>query len=101
MPTVTVSIGRNVGAVPMSVERWHYYVTDTRKAVNAVASAVHFVGRGSGIYDGALEDSFSIVATVDDGASLALLAKRLRSLARLYRQDSIAMTVGSTQFVGA
>jgi hypothetical protein len=96
--TITVSIGRNMGERPMSADLWRRFQRLTVIAVQAFMSELYFAGEGEGIHEGRPEQSFTIVA----GGPLHMLPNlrlRLADLARAYRQESIALTVGTTQFV--
>jgi hypothetical protein len=96
--TITVSIGRNMGERAMSADLWRRFQRLTVIAVQAFMSELYFAGEGEGIHEGRPEQSFTIVAG-GDLFMLPNLRLRLADLARAYRQQSIALTVGTTQFV--
>lgn len=96
--SVTVSIGRNLGTVPMASDLWDTYCADTLRAVRQCSSAIHYLGLGEGIYDGMTEDSFTLVGSVYRD-SIDRLAYALGVLAETYGQDSVAMSVGTTELV--
>lgn len=92
MTTVVVSIGRNVGSTPMVAPQWENFIGRTESAVLDVNGTVYSRARGRGEWDGGSEDTFILIADV--AASLVpFLANRLRTLASLYGQDAIGLTV--------
>ena len=95
--TVTVSIGRNVGDEPMSDERWYAFREATHEVLDARGTAIHFEGTGTGYFEGNIEQSFTLVATVENVVGLY---HALATLAGEFDQDSIALTTGATSFPG-
>lgn len=107
--TVTVSIGRNYGQAsslagqPMDAGRWSRFIARTEAIVLAACSSfndIHFTGEGRGWYQGQAEASFTIIATIQADL-LPELQARLSILARIFGQDSIAVTAGQTTIVEA
>lgn len=98
--TVTVSLGRNIGNNPMTSAQWQRFTRLAKLAVAQHSLATHYVGVGSGIYDGMREESLTVVATVRV-QRLKSLRDALRTLAVRFSQDSIALTVGTTEFLSA
>lgn len=99
MSTV-VTIGRNVGDVPLSAESWERFRSRTLAAVREACESVYFVGTGAGIWEDEREEAFTIVA--DDTTSeraYVRLSLTLSELCKLYRQDAIALTRGGTMLV--
>lgn len=108
--TVTVSIGRNrPNAKPLSLITWGRF----QERVGAIVQShcnngfrdIHFTGTGQGRWvdaDGVrhVEDSFTIVATIDEELHDELKA-RLSIVAEVFGQDAIAFTAGTTQIVEA
>lgn len=102
--TVTVSIGRNVGAEPMPVWEWHDVAARIESGL-AECGAEVFVKRAESVgewvtADGVTvsEDSRTWVAAMDVEALVAF-RRLLRVLCVVYRQDAIALTVGTTELV--
>lgn len=101
MATVTVSIGRNVGSEPMPDYEWSQFVELVRLAVKRDASAVYVDAAASrGEWEGIAEDSRTWVADIDEW-DLGALRNSLRQYAVTFGQDAIALTVGTTELVGA
>lgn len=97
---LTIGIGRSVKDGPMDTRTWEEF----RSAVDA---ALHdrklhpvFYGVGVGEYEGVREDSATWVIAEYSDAQLTLIRLDLTRLARYYGQDSIALTVGETEFLG-
>lgn len=93
-----VSIGRNIGARPMSSSQWAEFKRTVVDVVRLSSPAIYFAGEGKGIHDGIAEESFTVVA--EDPRSEIALSAALRVVARHHRQESIALTIGPTRFVG-
>ena len=101
MATVTVSIGRNVGSEPMAQGLWDNFVSVVRDSVRRDANAVYVDAAASvGEWDGIAEESRTWVADIDEW-DLGALRNALTEWARTFRQDAIALTVGTTELVGA
>ena len=99
--TATVSIGRNVGAAPMSGDAWMRFQADIRLALTECGADIYVdAARSVGEWQGIIEDSCTFVASVPI-ENLAHLDTDLAYLTRVYRQDAIAVTLGTTQFVSA
>ena len=99
--TATVSIGRNVGAAPMSGDAWTRFQADIRLALTECGAEIYVdAARSVGEWEGILEDSCTFVASVPL-ENLAHLDTDLAYLTRVYRQDAIAVTLGQTQFISA
>ena len=106
--TVTVSIGRNIGRTfdfPSSYEvgdalndaMWAKFKSEVTDLL-AFDGGIHFLGEGVGYFEGDTEQSYTVVATVDNPVGLY---HRLADLAPLFGQESIALTTGSTSFPGS
>jgi hypothetical protein len=102
--TVTVTIGRNVGTEPMSLERWNDFAWKTRLAFDRIAD-LWTVGpaRGTWEVDGVSvsEDSLFYYGPVKDGADLGKLRTDLSILATYYDQEAIGMSVGESELVSS
>lgn len=96
--TVTVSIGRNVGAVPMPVDVWRRF---RRDVAGYLASGDVFVSdaRTVGRWDGVAEESRTWVASIAS-SDVPSIVSAMAALARAYRQDAIAVSVGQTTLAG-
>jgi hypothetical protein len=100
--TVIVNIGR--GSEESGRKMSHYRWTDfTDELLLAVAddidTIVYTMAHGVGIWEGEVEDSFVVVASMTDTAT-DTLRQALVILARKYRQDAIALTVGTVELIG-
>lgn len=93
MSTCTIQIGNSDDK--LTQREWARFVDDTRAEVASLATAVHFTGFSP---SDAVWQNACIVAEIDR-AVIDGLTKRLAVLATHYRQDSIALTVGETEFV--
>lgn len=99
--TMTVSIGRNVGNVPMSAERWESFTTDVLRNVRSNTAHIYFVGFGNGEWNDSGEESFTVVSSSPTESALCAIAVSLSLFAEAYGQDAIALTIGETEFVQA
>ncbi len=123
--TVTISIGRGArasaphaptGTHVVNATDWHEFQRGLLQAVGAIADEIHFTGEGIGWWTDNetgtqyAEDSFTVVFSYDsarviyrewedDATQRELLERKLRRLAVVYSQDSIALTHGTTEFV--
>ncbi len=96
-----VSIGRNVGDVPMDDEQWYAFKSDLVDALAfTYSTAIYFQGEGTGSFEHRPELSFTVVFDErwPGNYSLEVL---LKVLAARYGQESIALTRGETVFVEA
>lgn len=96
--TVTVSIGRNVGDEPMSQDRFDSFRDATWTTLEGHGAVIHFVGTGTGYWDGGTEQSITFVASIENVAGLY---RALELLAFNFDQDAIALTTGTTSFPGS
>ncbi len=96
--TCIVSIGRNIGnGEPMPDADWGKF----RELVFSACERdgdIHFFGDGYGVYDGAEEESYTVIFTPDDEYNVRLIPT-LSDLAVTYGQECIAVTYGDTHFV--
>ena len=98
--TVTVSAGRNIGDTPMGDIMWEAFTTEIVTTVEATGHTVLFEGTGKGVWEGTVEQAFTIVATTDDVADTDLLTRWLAVTAHVYGQEAIAVTTGDTILAG-
>lgn len=98
LKTVSVTLGRNVAGVPVSVDEWKRRERSLEAVVRFYAETVHTVAEGLGEWDGQREESFIIVFAIDEGR-LEVLRPAIGVLAILWDQDAIALVVGETELV--
>lgn len=99
MATVTVTIGRNVGTVPMDRDRWRLFRQSIRDTLVSVASDIYVdSAQAWGEWDGTMEECATWVASVPSD-SLWVLRDALPYLASTFSQEAIALTVGTTELV--
>lgn len=96
----TIGFGRNIGSTPdkLTDEEWSSFRDDVLRAVHESGGEVIFVGTGDGIWQGVREEAACVVFL---GGNASSLLDRLSTLAIRYRQDSIAITEGETEFIQA
>lgn len=106
--TFTIGFGRRIGKGDnLSARAWREFQADVARFVSSLRGAtVYSRTEGEGVYDGNREDCATVVFGVDcdkDTLSVVILPYLrggLGELARRYRQDSIALTIGKTEFIG-
>ena len=95
--TVTVLIGNSDDKLAQPV--WSAFVVDLEVVVRELANHVHFVGyTNSASARQSMAITFEMLGQSDEVVRRRLSA-RLETLRRAYRQDSIAFTIGKTEFV--
>jgi hypothetical protein len=100
-PVITISIGRNVGATPMTRAAWDNFHADILATITTPGADVYVPGAHSvGEWEGVSEESRTYVASVPEDYVPAIRT-RLAHLAHAYRQDAIALTVGVGSLVDA
>ena len=99
MNTVTITIGRNFGDVPMTASRWAGFKNDIQTVLdNHYATVYVNAAAGRGTWEGVEEENATWVAGLD-AAFVPKVRERLSYLADVYEQDAIAYTVGTTDLV--
>lgn len=99
--TVTVSIGRNVGSTPLRQHEWDAFTSDVHGTLANYCDTFYVTAAESvGYWDGIAEDSRTWVAETDSPEAPDALVRTLAIVARLYRQDAIAVTTGTTVLAG-
>ena len=93
--TVIIQIGNSDDK--LTQKEWSSFVYELRGLINFASKAMHFTG---GSANDASFQNFCVIADVPK-ADFARLRRELSVLCRYYRQDSIALTTGATQFVKA
>ena len=105
--TFTVGFGRRIGKGDnLSSRRWAAFQADVARFIGSLRGVTIYSRTvGYGVYDGVREDCATVVFGVDcepvtlDTVVLPYLRGGLGELARRYRQDSIALTIGKTEFI--
>lgn len=104
--TATITIGRNVGVIPMYDAEWAAFQNAVQVTLENVKAEIHVkYARGRGSWTDAEgvtveEDNATWVAGLN-AADVDEVRYRLSRLAFLYLQDAIAYTVGTTDLVSA
>lgn len=100
MRTVYVSIGRNIGGEPMPDDDWANFKADVVDRLAGYGDLVT-VAEGMGVYDGVREATAIFALVVDGDLDTDRLRGDLARLARLYRQECIALAITPVEFVAA
>lgn len=109
MYVYSLTIGRNVGSDPMPPIQWCSCRNDAMEILRSAArdAALHVDAEersfGIGVWDGIAEDNATLsirtTAKIDDSI-LNQLRKSVKALAATYRQDAIALTIGTSELIG-
>lgn len=97
-----ITIGRNVGSVPMASEVWADFVADVRHAATSTIGAPNMIIKGEGgSWEGVAEESavFVILDASEIVTVRLALRRRLANLATTYAQDAIAVAFGTSSLV--
>lgn len=99
--TAVISIGRNVGHLPMSSAKWHDFKRSIRESTGVLSldAIPVFEGSGHGVYDGMQEESYTVILANVRDKDVHALRRRLSILAGMFGQESIALTIGRTEFI--
>jgi hypothetical protein len=100
MDTATVTIGRNVGTEPMSDDRWTDYVRQARQVAQMAMSDVWADAGYDGGWEGNEEDAWAFYGPLTPGLDVDALRSTLATLADVYGQDAIGLSVGVGELVG-
>ena len=94
LATVSISFGRNINGVPMTLENWHSF----RNAVaDLVPNKYGTFKSDTSNWQGEQEESALVLGTIARG-DLTRVRSALASLAKLYSQDAIGLIVqGDTE----
>lgn len=93
MTTAVIQIGNSDDKLPQW--EWSAFTQDLRRLVARICEAIHFFGYSP---PEAIWQNCCVVVVLPENL-LPQLDSELSKLCRAYRQDSIALTVGDTQFV--
>ena len=109
MYVYSLTIGRNIGSEPMTKLSWGWFQYDAMEMLRSAAldAALHVDAEersfGTGVWDGIPEDNATLsirtTAKMDDSV-LNRLRKSAKALAATYRQDAIALTIGTSELIG-
>ena len=94
--TYTLTIGRNVNKTPLPDHKWRGFQSSINSFIKGHNSEIFVNSRGFGQWEGIEEENCTWVFSTKKYLDL----DHLKSLAKLFRQDAIALTRGSTQFIG-
>ena len=94
--TYTLTIGRNIEKKAMSNHRWKGFQSAINSFIESHNSEIFVSSEGSGQWQGIKEVNFTWVFSTKEFLDL----ERLKRLAKLFKQDAIALTEGCTQFIG-
>jgi hypothetical protein len=94
MLTASIQIGNTDDK--LSQKEWASFISEMQMMLNSNGFAIHFTGFSE---SRAAWQNASWVVSITDTAWASRLRYELGLLARKYRQDSIALLVGETEFV--
>jgi hypothetical protein len=97
--TVTVSIGRNIGTVPLASAGWSQFRDAIAGILTDHGATIHVRGASSvGEWQGIEEDSSTFVADLDREVIDRLL-QDIGTIGARYGQEAVAVTIGRTVLV--
>lgn len=103
MQSITVTIGRNVGSTPMNRKKWSNFIDCVQEVFAAITPDPSWIELhlGSGTWEGVTEDSAKVTLLIGDlnQDDLDYLRVNLRRLARMFKQDAIALVVAESQLI--
>lgn len=89
--TVTIQIGNTDNK--LTQQEWSQFVLEMREIIHQHLGTVHFFG-GSATYE-----PWQNVCWVVEASALEEFRKEATALRQKYKQDSVAFTIGNTEFV--
>lgn len=92
-----ISVGRNIGNVPMDGKTWRSFVREVRGSIKDAGGIVYATARGNGKWNGIPEKN--AVVTFAEVSDTEFLAERLGKVKETYHQDAIVLLVGTSQLV--
>ena len=93
-PTYWISIGRNVGAEPMSDYDWNHFRYTLAREAGKAGTIVASVRDGVSAWHGGEEDTFLLLVSIPSARKVSALKLSLARLARDYDQDAIGFVGG-------
>tara|TARA_R110002096_G_scaffold268578_1_gene462454 strand:- start:105 stop:458 length:354 start_codon:yes stop_codon:yes gene_type:complete len=94
--THTITIGRNVGDTPLPEHKWKGFQSAISTFIKNHNSEIFVNSKGFGKWENCEEENFTWVFSTKE----FLETDHLKELARLFKQDAIALTSGVTQLIG-
>ena len=99
--THTITIGRNVGNKPLSNHRWQGFKSCIESFIDSHSGIIFVNSAGNGIWvDSKGQEIKEENQTFVFSSNEFLNKSELKRIAKLFRQDAIALTSGCTQFIG-
>tara|TARA_R100000773_G_C4214576_1_gene113485 strand:+ start:1475 stop:1843 length:369 start_codon:yes stop_codon:yes gene_type:complete len=99
--THTITIGRNVGNQPLSNHRWKGFKSCIESFIDSHNGIIFVNSAGNGIWVDSKGQEIKEENHTFVFSSMEFLNKsELKRIAKLFKQDAIALTSGSTQFIG-
>ena len=99
--THTITIGRNVGNKPLSNHRWKGFKSCIESFIDSHNGIIFVNSAGYGIWvDSKGQEINEENQTYVFSSKEFLNKSELKRIAKLFRQDAIALTSGNTQFIG-
>ena len=99
--THTITIGRNVGKKPLPEHRWEGFKSCIESFIDSHNGTIFVNSSGFGIWvDSKGQEIREENQTFVFSSKEFLNKSGLKRIAKLFRQDAIALTSGNTQFIG-
>lgn len=94
--TICVTMGRNIGVMPMSNRRWQDARYTVQDAVVGLGGDIIFNGSGNGLWAGKVtEEAVALVAFIPE-QQLPQLRMSLRQIAQHYEQEALGLVVNDS-----
>jgi hypothetical protein len=99
--THTITIGRNVGIKPLPNHKWQGFKSCIESFIDSHNGTIFVNSAGRGIWvDSKGQETKEENQTYVFSSKEFLNKSELKRIAKLFRQDAIALTSGNTQFIG-
>ena len=99
--THTITIGRNVGNKPLPNHKWRGFKSCIESFIESHNGKTFVNSSGNGIWvDSKGQEIKEENQTFVFSSNEFLNKSELKRIAKLFRQDAIALTSGNTQFIG-
>lgn len=99
--THTITIGRNIGKHSMANHRWKGFKSCIESFIDSHNGIIFVNSAGHGIWVDSKGQEIKEENQTYVFSSMEFLNKsELKRIAKLFKQDAIALTSGSTQFIG-